>query len=105
MPRANMALSTVGMIAPMARVRRDDSARAAAWGVEPNAGVAASMRMRSSELTDSGLFGVREIEAVETPTCLATSRIPTDFGFMMKQFTANGTSPSSAGIQGNHLYQ
>jgi hypothetical protein len=34
---------------------------------------------------------VREIEAVETPTCLATSRIPTDLGFIMKQFTASDT--------------
>jgi hypothetical protein len=54
--------------------------------------MAESMRRRSSGLTDSGLLSVREMEAVETPTCFATSRIPTDFGFMMKQFTANDTS-------------
>src|ERR1035441_3705375 len=40
------------------------------------------MRARSATLTDAGLFRAREIEAVETPAVRATSRIPTDFGFM-----------------------
>src|SRR5258708_10367407 len=76
MPRANIVLSMVGMMAPSVRVRRDDSARAEACGIYPTDCTASAIRMRNSALTEFGLLSARDTEAVETPARVATARIP-----------------------------
>ncbi len=71
-----MVLSMVGTIAPRVRERRVDSARAGACGMYPTSSTACAMRARSDALTVSGLLSARETEAIDTPACAATARIP-----------------------------
>ena len=68
-----MALSMVGITAPIVLVRLDTSAFALKFGEYPNASMARNTLSRVDSATFSGEFRTRDIVAVETLASRATS--------------------------------